>query len=244
VSSTVVLLRNGDTIWSAEDRFAGWVDVPLSATGRGQCRRASRQLSARDFSPTTVYASQLSRSIESAQIVLSQLECAAALNVRWELNGRHYGAWQGWPRRTLRENIGRERFLSRHLTWTGRPPSGAAHPFGPYAELDAVRHGVHAESLADVAHRVVPFIERDLIRAVSASEDVLVVSHGNCIRAMRVIFGDLDFDELEESEMAPAGTCAYHAQAEAGSLRMTPQPWTYDSGKSAATISRAIGVRK
>jgi 2,3-bisphosphoglycerate-dependent phosphoglycerate mutase len=181
---TLVLLRHGESVWNAEDRFAGTVDVPLSDAGRQQALDVGRALWDAGLPPTSVHCSELSRARETVQWVLAGTE-AGPVPVRsaWALDERHYGALQGRLRREVEAELGAETFRAVRRSWTTRPPAAGAvdypYPLGPAAHR--LRDG---ESLRDVSQRVRPYWQRAIAPDLSPRSVVLVVAHGNSLRAL------------------------------------------------------------
>ena len=114
--STVVVMRHGESTWTdaSVNRFAGWVDVPLTERGRAQAAHAGALLKSAGLRPDVCFTSLLRRSIVSAQIALDAVDRLWVPTERtWRLNERHYGAFQGQTRPAMRERYGEELFSGR-----------------------------------------------------------------------------------------------------------------------------------
>jgi 2,3-bisphosphoglycerate-dependent phosphoglycerate mutase len=191
---SLVLLRHGESTWNAENRFTGWVDVDLTAAGEEEAREAGRLLLAErgqgglDFA--VVYTSVLTRAVRTANIVLDVLD-RSYLPVRrhWRLNERHYGALQGLNKAETAERFGRDQVLLWRRSYSVRPeplaPDDPSHP-----AFDSRYFGVPAsalpatECLADVVARLVPYFEDAIAPELASGQNVLVVAHGNSLRAL------------------------------------------------------------
>jgi len=187
----LVLLRHGESCWNAEDRFAGWIDVALTPAGRAEARAAGRQLSERGLAPDVVHTSRLDRAISTGDLVLDACGRPEVPLMRTELlNERHYGALQGQRRSDAVVRYGAERVTHWRRGIHGRPP------------LD--EHG-RGESLADVRHRLRPYVRHCLTPLLVEGRTVLVVSHGNTIRMLRQLVEGLS-DEEAAGLAVPTGS--------------------------------------
>jgi 2,3-bisphosphoglycerate-dependent phosphoglycerate mutase len=188
-TGTLVLLRHGESIWNAADRFAGWVDVPLSEQGRTEARQAGELLRDCGALPDVVHTSLLRRAVSTADLALDVADRHwIPVGRTWRLNERHYGALQGQSREHIRAEFGDELFGRwRRAYDVAPPPIAPGSPFGQdsdprYAEL---RVGVpSAESLADVLRRLLPYWRSYISPGLRIGRTVLVVAHGNVLRAL------------------------------------------------------------
>lgn len=177
----LLLVRHGQSVWNASDRFAGQVDVSLSDDGRDEARALGRWLADSGHRPTRVYTSTLQRAIETAELALAAAGTPDLRVVRTQvLDERHYGALQGVSRAVAVQQHGAEQVARWRRTVDARPP------------LDAQGR---AESLGDVRARVAPFVQDVLLPAVAAGHQVLVVSHGNTMRMLAQLVEGLSDDE-------------------------------------------------
>jgi len=124
ISYRLILLRHGQSTWNLENRFTGWVDVPLSELGRQEAGDAGRVLRAAGVTPDVVHTSLLKRAIETAQITLAELD-RAWLPVRrsWRLNERHYGALEGLDKGETAAEYGDEQVKLWRRSYDVRPPA-------------------------------------------------------------------------------------------------------------------------
>ena len=186
---SLVLLRHGQSTTNAAGTFTGWVDVDLSDVGREEARSAARLLRSAGLQPDVIHTSMLRRTIHTAQLVADELD-RAWLPVRrsWRLNERQYGALTGRNKTQVRIEAGAPQYQRWRRSFDTAPPPMAA------ADLDKFRHdpryaGVPAdafpvaESLADIMNRAVPYWFDALIPDL-VNGTVLVVAHGNSIRAL------------------------------------------------------------
>ncbi len=207
----LVLLRHGESVWNAENLFTGWIDVELSPRGEDEAVAAGRLMAAEaDLDLRLLHTSVLVRAIATAELALREVG-RSWLPVRrdWRLNERHYGALQGLNKKETAAQHGEEQVhLWRRSYDVPPPPTPSDDPGNPgndprYRDVDSGDLPL-TECLADVVKRVVPYWERAIVpdlRAEGAKGGaVLVVAHGNSIRALRKhieAIPDADIPDLE-----------------------------------------------
>jgi 2,3-bisphosphoglycerate-dependent phosphoglycerate mutase len=188
--STLILIRHGESEWNAKGLFTGWVDAALSERGRAEAANGGEQLAEAGLRPEVVHTSVLGRAIQTANIALD-VAGLAWLPVRrsWRLNERHYGALQGKNKAETREQYGDELFMTWRRSYDVPPPplpdddplSQAADP--RYALLpDELLP--RTECLQDVLTRLLPYWDDVIIDDLATRRTVLVVAHGNSLRAL------------------------------------------------------------
>jgi 2,3-bisphosphoglycerate-dependent phosphoglycerate mutase len=186
----LVLLRHGQSTWNQDNRFTGWTDVDLSEQGREEAQAAGRLLWATGDTFDIAYTSVLKRAIRTLWIVLDELDQMwIPVERNWRLNERHYGALQGLNKA---ETAAKHGDAQTHL-WRRSydiPP--------PPLALDDLRHPVHdpryarlraedrpaTESLQDTVARFLPFWNGTIAPAIRQGQRVLIVAHGNSLRAL------------------------------------------------------------
>jgi 2,3-bisphosphoglycerate-dependent phosphoglycerate mutase len=188
--STLVLLRHGQSTWNAEERFTGWTDVPLTERGIEEARNGGKALAAQELEPDLVHTSLQVRAIRTAELALEELG-RQWLPVRrhWRLNERHYGALEGFTHAEIAGRHGAEAVRIWRRSYDVRPP--ALEPDDPrhpshdarYADLapDVVPS---TECLADVLSRLLPYWHDAIVSDLRSGAIVLVVAHGNSLRAL------------------------------------------------------------
>ncbi|GII34654.1 phosphoglyceromutase [Planotetraspora mira] len=188
--ATLVLLRHGESEWNVKGLFTGWVDVTLSPTGEDEARRGGQLLLDAGISPEVVHTSVLTRAIKTANLAL---EAAGLLwlPVRrsWRLNERHYGALQGKDKAQTRAEFGDEQFMLWRRSYDVPPPPIAdddeysQYGDARYAELPSELMP-RTECLKDVVDRMLPYWYDQIVPDLAAGKTVLVVAHGNSLRAL------------------------------------------------------------
>jgi 2,3-bisphosphoglycerate-dependent phosphoglycerate mutase len=202
--STLILIRHGESEWNAKGLFTGWVDVALSERGRAEAARGGELLAGAGLLPDVVHTSVLNRAIQTANIALD-IAGLAWLPVRrsWRLNERHYGALQGKDKAQVRQQYGDEQFTVWRRSYDVPPPpladddplSQAADP--RYAQLpDELLP--RTECLRDVLARLLPYWHDQLIPDLAAGRTVLVVAHGNSLRALIKHLDDISDADIAE----------------------------------------------
>lgn len=182
--ATLVLLRHGESAWNATDVFTGWIDVRLSYCGQHQARKAGHLLADGAHFPEVVHTSVQTRAIQTADLALGA--CGRSwVPVRrsWRLNSNHYGALQGRGKAEVQAEAGEEQFMRWRRGYRVRPPQGEPDDDPRYAALPPEARP-RGESLHDVTRRLLPYWYDAIVPDLRQYECVLVVSHGNTLRAL------------------------------------------------------------
>jgi 2,3-bisphosphoglycerate-dependent phosphoglycerate mutase len=208
---TLVLLRHGQSFWNKENLFTGWVDVDLSPEGEEEARRAGELLTAeRDLKIDLVHTSILTRAVHTADIALSVAKQSyLPVQRHWRLNERHYGALQGLNKKETADKFGLEQVTVWRRSYS-IPPDPVAlddpnHPINDARYAAVPRRALPAtECLADVVARFVPYFEDAIAPQLFDHKTVLIVAHGNSLRALRKYLEDMSDDEIVATEI-PTG---------------------------------------
>jgi 2,3-bisphosphoglycerate-dependent phosphoglycerate mutase len=206
-AARLVLLRHGQSEWNAKNRFTGWANPDLTEAGKRDAVRAGRLLGARRLLPGTVHTSLQRRAIHSADLALAACDRDwITVHRSWRLNGRHYGALQGKDKAQARAEFGEQQVQLWRRSYTVPPPpaadAGDTSPADPrYATLPPeARPG--AESLRDVMARLLPYWYDCIVPGLRAGATVLVVSHGNTLRALVKHLDAIGDEEIAAVEIA------------------------------------------
>src|SRR5262252_1304840 len=184
----LILLRHGQSQWNLENRFTGWVDVPLSAKGEAEARVAGEQLRGRRIDK--LYTSVLKRAIDTATLALQVAGIDGLPTVRdAALNERMYGDLQGLNKAEAATRFGDEQIRQWRRSYDVRPPGG--------------------ESLADTAARVLPYWEATILPELRAGRDVLVAAHGNSLRALVMHLDGLTREQVLKLEIPTGAPLEY-----------------------------------
>jgi 2,3-bisphosphoglycerate-dependent phosphoglycerate mutase len=186
----LILVRHGQSTWNVENLFTGWHDVDLSELGRQEAVDAGRELKSANLDPNIVFTSVLKRAIRTLWIMLDTMDRMwLPVERSWRLNERHYGALQGLNKAQTVEKHGAAQVKIWRRSYDVPPPplglDDPRHPrFDPrYADLDPKLLPA-TESLKDTLARVLPFWETRIVPELRANKNVLVVAHGNSLRAL------------------------------------------------------------
>ncbi|HTV98171.1 MAG TPA: 2,3-diphosphoglycerate-dependent phosphoglycerate mutase [Steroidobacteraceae bacterium] len=190
MSGKLILVRHGQSIWNVENLFTGWYDVDLSETGREEALRAGRELQSAGLAPQIAFTSVLKRAIRTLWLMLDGTDRMwLPVERSWRLNERHYGALQGLNKAQTVAKHGEAQVKIWRRSYDIAPPAldpdDPRHPrFDPrYAELDPKLLPA-TESLKDTLARVLPFWEARIVPELRAERTVLIVAHGNSLRAL------------------------------------------------------------
>jgi len=186
----VVLLRHGQSVWNAEGRFTGWADVGLTPNGVEEARVAARCLLDAELDFDVVHTSLLRRAILTAERVLDEMDRLwIDVHKTWRLNERHYGALQGQSKAACMEQHGADQVQGWRRSYRVRPPAlsrdDSRHPRRDvrYRNMDPGLLPA-TECLADVLDRLLPYWRDSIIPDIQAGKRVLIVAHGNSLRAL------------------------------------------------------------
>jgi 2,3-bisphosphoglycerate-dependent phosphoglycerate mutase len=203
----LVLLRHGQSTWNAENRFTGWEDVPLTDQGMSEAQEAGRLLKAEaDLDLRVVHTSLLTRAIRTADVALDAAGRSwLPVQRHWRLNERHYGALQGQNKKETAERHGEAQLKAWRRSYSIPPPpvefGDKRHPAGDPRYRDIPVDALpRTECLADVVARTIPYWEDsivpDLLETAGRGGAVLVVAHGNSLRALRKHIDGISDDDI------------------------------------------------
>jgi 2,3-bisphosphoglycerate-dependent phosphoglycerate mutase len=186
----LLLVRHGQSIWNLDNLFTGWTDVDLSAQGADEARQAGVEIARAGVVPDLVFTSVLKRAIRTEWLILEALDLLWLPVVRdWRLNERHYGALQGLNKAQTAAQYGAAQVkVWRRSYDTPPPPLTLDDPRHPrfdrrYAQVSAADLPA-TESLKDTLARVLPCWEQCIAPPLRANRNVMIVAHGNSLRAL------------------------------------------------------------
>ena len=185
----LILLRHGQSEWNAKNLFTGWVDVALSSQGEAEAKRAGELLKEKNLLPDVLHTSLLTRAIHTAEIALGACERKwIPVSRSWRLNERHYGALQGKDKAATLKEYGQEQFKLWRRSFDTPPPaiadSDQYSQAGDISYKDLGPDLPKTECLKDVVKRLMPYLDNEIANDLRQGKTVLVVAHGNSIRAI------------------------------------------------------------
>ena len=200
----LALLRHGQSVWNLENRFTGWVDVPLTQEGRKQARKSGQLLAETDIAFSGTYTSVLTRAIATLNLALEEMEQLYLPVIKdWQLNERHYGGLTGLNKAETAEKHGKEQVHIWRRSYDVPPPvmeDNSAFPSLSDARYPAGTPLPKAESLKITLERVAPYWQTEIAPRVMAGENLIIGAHGNSLRALvKLLFnvGDADITSVE-----------------------------------------------
>jgi len=216
---TLILLRHGESQWNEKNLFTGWVDVDLSAKGLAEARRAGELLIEHSLLPDVVHTSLLRRAISTANISLDVAD-RHWIPVRrsWRLNERHYGALQGKDKAQTLAEYGEAQFKLWRRSFDTPPP--AIDPDNEFAQTNDPRYSElgsalpSTECLSDVVDRMLPYWKSDIVPDLKAGKTVLVVAHGNSLRALVKHLDGINDSEIAELNIPTGIPLVYELDVE------------------------------
>jgi len=211
----VVLIRHGESQWNKKNVFTGWVDVDLETTGIEQAKKAADRLKEAGFSFDIAHTSLLKRAIRTLWTVLDEMNLMWIPEYKsWRLNERHYGALQGLNKSETAEKYGEEQVKAWRRGYAVQPPhldeAHEGHPKNdPKYQHVNLRALPAAESLDDTFNRMLPYWIDSIAPEVQAGKKVVIVAHGNTLRALVKHLDNLTEEEVLEINIPVAQPLVY-----------------------------------
>lgn len=206
----LVLIRHGESVWNQENRFTGWQDVDLSDKGRAEALKGGKALKDKGFTFDVAYTSVLKRAIKTLNFVLDELDQVwLPVHKDWRLNERHYGALQGLNKAETAARHGEEQVKIWRRSYDVPPPvmetSDPRHPSHDPRYKDVPAQLLPSqESLKDTVARFLPLWVDTIVPTMKSGKKVLIVAHGNSLRALIQHLEGMTPDEIMAVNM-PTG---------------------------------------
>ena len=198
----LVLLRHGESQWNLENRFTGWTDVELSENGIIEAQSSGQLLKDKGYLFDLVYTSVLRRAIQTMDLCLEAMEIEnIPIKYHWRLNERHYGALQGLNKAETAQKYGDEQVLIWRRSYDTPPPEldldDERHPLFDkrYKDLDPGDLPA-TECLKNTVERFLPYWYSDIAPDIESGKRVLIVAHGNSLRALVKYLDNISDDEI------------------------------------------------
>lgn len=211
----LVLVRHGESVWNKKNLFTGWTDVDLSIKGIHEAQEAGRLLKSKEMDFQIAFTSVLKRAVHTLEYILKEMNESVPVVKAYELNERHYGALQGLNKEAMALKYGEEQVQLWRRSFATRPPMiteiDERNPQKDPLYKDVPKEKLPlGESLEDTIKRVVPFYEKEIVPHLKNNENVLVVAHGNSLRALVKYLENISDEDIVNLEI-PLG-----------------MPWIYD----------------
>ncbi|MEX0736238.1 MAG: 2,3-bisphosphoglycerate-dependent phosphoglycerate mutase [Bacteroidota bacterium] len=202
----LVLLRHGESQWNLENRFTGWVDVPLSPKGVKEAHEAGEKLKSYKFDKA--YSSVLKRANDTLSIVLKIIgQESLPTDHDQALNERHYGALQGLNKAETAKKYGDDQVKIWRRSYDVPPPK----------DVTELNPDGYSESLKDTAARTLPYFESKILPDILAGRDVIVTAHGNSLRSIVMKLDNLTREQVLELNI-PTGVPLLYVYDSAGKI--------------------------
>jgi len=186
----LVLIRHGESQWNKENRFTGWIDIDLSETGRREAARAGKLLKDEGFVFDIAYTSILKRAIRTLWIALEEMNSMfLPVMTSWRLNERHYGGLQGLNKTETAEKYGEEQVKIWRRSYDTPPPLLSDEELkkemaDPRFRSIPAKDFPRGETLKTTLDRLLPLWNGEIAPRIKKGERVLIVAHGNSLRAL------------------------------------------------------------
>jgi 2,3-bisphosphoglycerate-dependent phosphoglycerate mutase len=187
--SNLILIRHGQSVWNAANRFTGWTDVELSEVGVSEAEEAGHSLSSQRID--VVHTSDLIRAQRTAEIIMSLNEASEGYSTKydWRLNERNYGSLQGLNKAETAEKFGAEQVHIWRRSFDVAPPDG--------------------ESLEMTAERTIPYFEEEILPDLQEGKGVLVSAHGNSLRSIVMHIEEISPEDIVSLEIQTGSPMFY-----------------------------------
>jgi 2,3-bisphosphoglycerate-dependent phosphoglycerate mutase len=183
----LVIVRHGQSEWNLKNLFTGWVDVELTPLGEHEAEHAGIVL--RPYHFDIAYTSVLKRAIHTLEIILREMNIDIPVYKSEALNERHYGDLQGLNKAEVGSKYGAEQLIKWRRSYSEVPPNG--------------------ESLENTYQRVIPYYKNEIEPKLRAGKDVLIVAHGNSLRALMMYLEHISPEDIAHVDLATGAPRKY-----------------------------------
>ena len=185
--SILVIVRHGQSEWNLKNLFTGWSDVELTVTGEHEAEHAGIVL--RPYHFDLAYTSVLKRAIHTLNIILEQMQVSIPVIENQALNERNYGNLQGLDKAEVGNKYGAQQLMLWRRSFTEVPPGG--------------------ESLENTYQRVIPYYQQEIEPKLRAGKNVLIVAHGNSLRALMMYLEHISPEDIAHVDLATGAPRLY-----------------------------------
>ncbi|GDX41135.1 2,3-bisphosphoglycerate-dependent phosphoglycerate mutase [Armatimonadota bacterium] len=193
--SKLILLRHGQSQWNLENRFTGWIDIPLTEQGIAEAKSAGEKIKAQGIKLDIAFTSVLARAIDTLTYCLETAEQTTLPTIKDQaLNERHYGDLQGLDKAETAKQYGDAQVKIWRRSYDVPPPNG--------------------ESLKDTAARTLPYYYDQIVPVLKEGKNVIISAHGNSLRAIVMILDKLDEKQILELNIPNGVPIVYDIDSE------------------------------
>jgi 2,3-bisphosphoglycerate-dependent phosphoglycerate mutase len=228
MTSTLILLRHGQSTWNAENLFTGWWDSDLSELGRSEATRSGELMAEAGLEPDVVHTSLQTRAIRTANLALDAMGLLwLPVKRHWRLNERHYGDLTGQNKAEATEKFGADQVKVWRRSYDTPPPpisSGNAHNPNDDARYANIPADVlpQSECLADVVDRMLPYWFDVMVPDLAGGRTLLVAAHGNSLRALVKHLDGIGDDDIAGLDIPTGVPLVYELDADARPVHAKP----------------------
>ena len=207
--SHLILVRHGQSEWNLQKRFTGWVDVDLAPNGKLEACKSGELIKEKNIKIDYFFSSLQLRAINTLKLILNTMRIKSSYAKAWELNERHYGALTGLDKDEMKKKLGEKKIHEFRRSWNIKPDpldkNNPYHPINIEAYKSISKENIpDSESLEDTYNRVIPYYKSNIENKLIENKNVLVVAHGNSIRAVCKYLFKLDEKKIPSLEI-PTG---------------------------------------
>ena len=199
--NNLILVRHGQSLWNKERRYTGWADIDLTEEGKLEAKKAGELIKGLNIELHAYFTSKLKRAINSLEIILKTLNEKSVNIIKTEaLNERHNGGLTSLNKDEIIKKYGSKQVqIWRRSFDVSPPPMEELHPY-----KKKINSNVLSESLKDTFNRVVPYYEESIKPIITSKKNILIVFHGNSIRALLMKIFNVSKEKINEFEI-PTG---------------------------------------
>jgi len=206
----LVLIRHGQSEWNSQNKFTGWVDIDLSDKGKKEAKTAGELIINEKLKFDYYFSSFQKRAINTLKLIQKTI---GIKNIKfeeaWQLNERHYGALTGLNKEEMKKKFGEKKIHEFRRSWSLKPENldknNAYHPLNIDKYKNIPKKKIpDTESLKDTYNRVIPYFESKILKLLKLEKRILVVAHGNSIRALCKYLFKISNEDISNLEI-PTG---------------------------------------
>ncbi len=242
--NSLILVRHGQSDWNAENKFTGWVDAQLSEKGKEEAKLAGKLIKDLEIHLVYSFTSFLKRAKNTLEIILDTLDVKKVkIEEAWELNERHYGSLTGLNKKETESRIGMELFKTYRRSWKIAPPEIEANNinlkfFSNLNHIIPKNNIPSTESLKNTHDRVVPYYKKKVFPLIKKNQNVLVVAHGNSLRALCKNLFKINDEDINDLEIPTGNPMQINFEKNQNILNAK----YLDSGRRKKIILKEIGI--